>query len=64
VLTYGLIAGSLLLAAAFGAPRAAAVGIWIQNGQAWSRGKWLTACLWVAAAAAHLGGRRGRASGL
>jgi hypothetical protein len=54
-LTYGLIAGSLVLAAAFGALRAATVRIWIENGQAWSRGNWLTACLWAAAVAAHLG---------
>jgi hypothetical protein len=54
-LTYGLVAGSLVLAAAFGALRAATVRIWIQGGQAWSRGNWLTALLWVAAVAAHLG---------
>jgi len=54
-LTYGLLAGSLVLAAAFGALRAATVRIWIASGQAWSRGNWLTACLWVAAVAAHLG---------
>jgi hypothetical protein len=53
-LTYGLIAGSLVLAAAFGALRAATVRIWIADGQAWSRGNWLTAVLWVAAAAAAL----------
>ncbi len=58
VLTYGLIAGSLVLAAAFGALRAATVRIWIESGQAWSRGNWLTALLWVAAVAAHLGSRR------
>jgi len=54
-LTYGLLAGSLVLAAAFGVLRAATVRIWIAGGQAWSRGNWLTACLWVAAVAAHLG---------
>ena len=54
-LTYGLLAGSLVLAAAFGALRAATVRIWITDGQAWSRGNWLTALLWVAAVAAHLG---------
>jgi hypothetical protein len=54
-LTYAAIAGSLLIAAAFGALRAATVRIWLQNGQAWSRGNWLTALLWVAAVAAHLG---------
>ena len=55
VLTYGLIAGSLALAAAFGALRAATVRIWMADGQAWSRGNWLTALLWLAAVAAHLG---------
>jgi hypothetical protein len=55
VLTYELIAGSLVLAAAFGALRAATVRIWIADGQAWSRGNWLTALLWLAAVAAHLG---------
>jgi len=50
-----VIAGSLVLAAAFGALRAATVRIWIADGQAWSRGNWLTALLWVAAVAAHLG---------
>jgi hypothetical protein len=54
-LTYELIAGSLVLAATFGALRAATVRIWIASGQAWSRGNWLTACLWLAAVAAHLG---------
>jgi hypothetical protein len=33
-LTYAAIAGSLLIAAAFGALRAATVRIWLQNGQA------------------------------
>jgi hypothetical protein len=55
VLTYGLVAGSLVLAAVFGALRAATVRIWVADGQAWSRGNWLTAVLWVAAVAAHLG---------
>jgi len=55
MVTYAAIAGSLLIAAVFGAVRAATVRIWLQNGQAWSRGNWLTACLWVAAVAAHLG---------
>jgi len=54
-LTYAAVAGSLLLAAVFGALRAATVRIWRQGGQAWSKGNWLTACLWAAALAAHLG---------
>jgi hypothetical protein len=35
-LAYGLIVGSLVLAAASGALRAATVRTWIENGQAWS----------------------------
>jgi len=53
--TYAAIGGSLLLAALFGAVRAATVRIWLADGQAWSKGRWLTACLWIAALAAHLG---------
>ncbi len=49
------LAGSLVLAAVFGAVRAATVRIWLQDGQAWSQGSLVTAALWVAALAAHLG---------
>ena len=49
------LAGSLVLAAAFGAARAATIKIWIQDGQAWAKGNLLTAALWVVALAAHLG---------
>jgi hypothetical protein len=49
------LVGSLILAAAFGAARAATVRIWIQDGQAWSKGNLLTAALWVVALGAHLG---------
>lgn len=47
--------GSLILAAVFGAARAATVRIWLQDGQAWSKGNLLTAALWIVAVAAHLG---------
>jgi len=47
--------GSLALAAVFGAVRAFTVRLWIQDGQPWTRGNLLTAALWVAAVAAHLG---------
>jgi hypothetical protein len=47
--------GSLILAAVFGAARAATVRIWLQDRQAWSKGNVLTAALWVVAVAAHLG---------
>jgi len=49
------LVGSLVLAAVFGAARAATVKIWMQGGQAWVKGNWLTAVLWVAALGAHLG---------
>ena len=54
-LTFAAIGGSLVLAAIFGALRAGTVRIWIQDGQAWSQGNWLTAVLWIASLAAHLG---------
>jgi hypothetical protein len=47
--------GSLVLAALFGAARAATVKIWMQDGQAWVKGNLLTAALWVVALGAHLG---------
>jgi len=49
------LAGSLVLAAVFGAARAATVRIWMQDGQAWVQGNLLTAALWVVALGAHLG---------
>jgi hypothetical protein len=53
--TYAALAGSLVLAAVFGALRAATVRLWLQGGQPWTRGTWLTAGLWIIAVAAHLG---------
>jgi hypothetical protein len=49
------LVGSLVLAAVFGAIRAATVKIWIQDGRPWSQGNWLTALLWVVAVGAHFG---------
>jgi len=49
------LAGSLVLAAVFGAVRAFTVKLWLQDGQAWVRGNLLTAALWVVAVGAHLG---------
>ena len=49
------LAGSLVLAAVFGAARAATVRLWLQDGQPWAQGNLLTAALWVLALAAHLG---------
>ncbi len=49
------VAGSLVIAAAFGVARAVTVRVWRQDGQLLRRGTWLTAGLWVLAFAAHLG---------
>jgi hypothetical protein len=49
------VAGSLVLAAAFGAARAPTVRVWREDGQLLRKGTWLTAALWVLALAAHLG---------
>jgi len=53
--TVAALAGSLVIAAVFGALRAFTVRIWMQDGQPWVRGSLLTAALWVVALAAHLG---------
>lgn len=44
-----------MLAAVFGGLRASTVRLWLQDGQPWSKGNWLTAALWVVALASHLG---------
>jgi hypothetical protein len=49
------LAGSLLLAAAFGAARAATVRVWSAGGQLLAQGNWVTAGLWLVSAAAHFG---------
>lgn len=49
------LAGSLVIAALFGAVRAATVRVWVEGGQAWRQGNWLTAVLWVVSLAVHLG---------
>jgi hypothetical protein len=55
-LTIAAIAGSVVLAAIFGWLRARTVRVWLgDDGQAWSKGNWLTAVLWVVSLAAHLG---------
>ena len=54
-LTYAAIGGSLVLAAIFGWLRAGTVRVWLADGQVWSQGNWLTATLWIASLAAHLG---------
>jgi hypothetical protein len=48
------LAGSLVLAAVFGAARAMVSRVWIEDGRAWRRGGWVAAGLWVLALAAHL----------
>jgi hypothetical protein len=49
------LAGSLVLAAVFGAIRAFTVRVWMKDGQPWSQGNVVTAVLWVIALGAHLG---------
>ena len=52
---YGALAGSLVVAAVFGALRAATVHLWVQDGQPWRKGNWLTGILWILSLAAHFG---------
>jgi hypothetical protein len=52
---YGALAGSLVLAAVFGALRAATIHLWMQDGQPWRKGNWLTGILWIVSLAAHFG---------
>jgi hypothetical protein len=44
-----------VLAAIFGALRASTVRVWVDDGQPWSQGNWVTAALWIASLVAHLG---------
>jgi hypothetical protein len=53
--TFLALGGSLVLAAVFGAARAATTHVWIEGGQAWRKGNWITLVLWVASLAVHLG---------
>jgi hypothetical protein len=52
---FAALAGSLVLAAIFGAIRALTVRVWINAGQALRQGTWITAVLWVASLGVHLG---------
>ncbi len=52
---YGALAGSLVAAAVFGALRAATIHLWMQDGQPWRKGNWLTGILWILSLAAHFG---------
>jgi hypothetical protein len=55
-LTIAAIIGSVVLAAIFGWLRASTVRVWLgDDGQAWAKGNWLTAALWIVSLAAHLG---------
>jgi uncharacterized protein involved in response to NO len=49
------VAGSLVLAAAFGVARALTVQVWRQGGRLLRKGTWITAVLWIIAVAAHYG---------
>jgi hypothetical protein len=50
-----VLAGSLILAAATAALRAATVHVWLDAGQALRQGTWLTAVLWIVSLGLHLG---------
>jgi len=52
---YAALAGSLVLAAATAAIRAATVHVWLDGGQALRQGTWLTAMLWIVSLGLHLG---------
>ena len=54
-IAYGALAGSLVVAAVLGALRAATVHLWVQDGQPWRKGNWLTGILWILSLAAHFG---------
>ncbi len=49
------VAGSLVLAGAFGVARSTTVRVWRQDGQLMRKGTWITAVLWILAVAAHYG---------
>ena len=49
------LSGSLLIAVVLGAVRAATTRVWMDNGQMWRQGTWLTAILWIASIGLHLG---------
>ena len=51
----GALAGSLVVAGVFGAIRAVTIHLWMQDGQPWRQGNWLTGVLWVISFAAHFG---------
>ena len=51
----GALAGSLVVAGVFGAIRAGTIHLWVQDGQPWRRGNWLTGILWVVSFGAHFG---------
>ena len=54
--TVALVVGGLVVAAAFGWVRALSMRVWrAADGVAWRQGTWVTAILWVASLAAHLG---------
>lgn len=53
--TAAVLAGSLVLAAATAALRAATVHVWLDAGRALRQGTWLTAVLWIVSLGLHLG---------
>jgi hypothetical protein len=53
--TVAALAGSLVIAAVFGAIRAATTHVWVDGSRAMRQGNWLTAVLWILSLGAHLG---------
>lgn len=52
---YAGLVGSLALAVVLGGIRAYTMRIWIQDGQLWRQGNWLTGGLWIVSLAIHFG---------
>jgi hypothetical protein len=52
---WAVLLGSLVIAVALAAVRAATVHVWVNEDQAWRQGNWLTAVLWAVSLGTHLG---------
>ena len=52
---WAVLLGSLVIAAALAAVRAATVHVWLEGDQPWRQGNWLTAVLWIVSLGVHLG---------
>jgi hypothetical protein len=52
---YVALVGSLVLAVVLGGIRAYTMRVWVDGGQIWRQGNWLTAGLWILSLAVHFG---------